>query len=76
MMSNSKRKYPIIPNCKAPSEKDEKQKANRKLRRLVKEKLTDTNYELPDLKEVADKWNWAKDGKSYRFNLTEKQLSK
>jgi hypothetical protein len=75
-MSNSKRKNPIVPNCIADSEKAEKQKANRKLRRLVKEKLSEWNKELPKLKEVANKWNWSKDGKSYKFNLTEKQLSK
>jgi hypothetical protein len=75
-MSNSKRKHPIIPNCKALSEKPDKQQANRKLRRLVKEKLSDIDYQLPVLKEISNKWNWAKDGKSYRFNLTEKQLSK
>jgi hypothetical protein len=75
-MSNSKRKLPILPNCNAGSEKAEKQKANRKLRRLVKKKLSELNYELPKLKEVADSWNWSKDGKSYKFNLTKKQLSK
>ncbi|RKS53785.1 hypothetical protein BC962_2041 [Gillisia mitskevichiae] len=75
-MSNSKRKHPILPNCFAVSEKAEKQQANRKLRRLVKEKLSDSNYELPDLKEVADKWNWSKDGKSYRSDLSNKQLTK
>jgi hypothetical protein len=75
-MSNSMRKLPILPNCIANSEKPEKQKANRKLRRLVKEKLSERNYELPELKKVADNWNWAKDDKSYRFNLTKKQLSK
>jgi hypothetical protein len=75
-MSNSKRKHPIVPNCNAGSEKAEKQKANRKLRRLVKEKLSESNNELPELKEVADNWNWSKDGKSYKYNLTKKQLSK
>jgi len=75
-MSNSKRKHPILPNCIAVSEKAEKQLANRKLRRLVKEKLSDSNYELPDLKEVANNWNWPKDGKSYRSDLTKQQLTK
>jgi hypothetical protein len=48
-MSNSKRKLPILPNCNAGSEKAEKQQANRKLRRLVKEKLSESNNELPEL---------------------------
>ncbi len=75
-MSNSKRKHPILPNCSAVSEKAEKKQANRKLRRLVREKLSDSNYELPNLKEIADNWNWSKDGKSYREDLTNKQLTK
>ena len=75
-MSNSKRKHPILPNCIAISEKAEKLQANRKLRRLVKEKLSDSNYELPASKEVASNWNWRKDGKSYRSDLTNKQLTK
>ena len=75
-MSNSKRKLPILPNCLSVSEKAEKQLANRKLRRLVKERLSDSKYELPDLKEVSSNWNWPKDGKSYRSDLTNKQLTK
>jgi hypothetical protein len=75
-MSNSKRKIPIFPNCNAASEKFEKQKANRKIRRLVKEKLSKAESDLPKLREVSSKWNWSKDGKSYRIKLTEKQLSK
>ena len=75
-MSNSKRKHPILPNCIAVSEKAEKQLANRKLRRMEKEKLSDSNYVLLNLKEVSDIWNWPKDGKSYRSDLTNKQLTK
>ena len=75
-MSRSKRKTPILPNCKAPSEKDEKQKANRKLRRIVKEKLAVLEEELPQKKEVSDRWNWEKDGKSYPVDLTKKEKTK
>ncbi len=75
-MSRSRRKLPIIGNCLASSEKEEKIKANRKLRRLVKTKLSRSNIELPQLKEISNKWNWPKDGKSYRSDLTNKQLSK
>ncbi|MBO2545998.1 hypothetical protein J0871_16395 [Salegentibacter sp. BDJ18] len=56
-MSRSKRKTPILPNCTATSEKSEKQKANRKLRRIVKEKLAVPEGELPQKKEISDIWN-------------------
>jgi ribosome-interacting GTPase 1 len=59
-MSRSKRKTPILPNCTATFEKTEKQKANRKLRRIVKEKLAVLEEELPQKKEVSDRWNWEK----------------
>lgn len=75
-MSRSKRKTPILPNCKATSEKDERQKANRKLRRIVKEKLAVLEEELPQKREVSDRWNWEKDGKSYRADLTKKEKTK
>ena len=75
-MSRSKRKTPILPNCKASSEKTEKQKANRKLRRIVKEKIAVPEEELPQEKEISDIWNWGKDGKSYRSDLTKKEKTK
>ena len=75
-MSRSKRKTPILPNCKAASEKAEKQEANRKLRRIVKEKLAVPEEELPQKKEISDRWNWLKDGKSYRTDLSKKEKSK
>ncbi|WP_026837378.1 hypothetical protein [Gillisia sp. JM1] len=75
-MSRSRRKLPILGNCLASSEKEEKLKANRKLRRLVREKLSKSLIELPQLKEISNNWNWVKDGKSYRSDLTNKQLSK
>ncbi|PKD17621.1 hypothetical protein APR41_05265 [Salegentibacter salinarum] len=75
-MSRSKRKTPILPNCTATSEKAEKQKANRKLRRIVKEKLAITDENFPHIKEISDSWNWEKDGKSYRTDLSNKEKSK
>jgi len=75
-VSRSKRKTPILPNCQASSEKAEKQKANRKLRRIVKEKLAVLEEELPQKKEISDIWNWGKDGKSYRADLTKKEKTK
>jgi len=65
-VSRSKLKTPILPNCKTSSERAEKPKANRKLRRIVKEKLAVRDAELPQKKEISDIWNWGKDGKSFR----------
>ncbi|WP_079721738.1 hypothetical protein [Salegentibacter holothuriorum] len=75
-MSRSKRKTPILPNCQASSEKSEKQKANRKLRRIVKEKLAVPDEELPHKKEISNIWNWGKDGKTFRADLTNKEKTK
>ncbi|TDN87093.1 hypothetical protein DET49_11447 [Salegentibacter sp. 24] len=75
-MSRSKRNTPILPNCKASSEKTEKQKANRRLRRIVKERLAISEEEFPQKKEISDIWNWGKDGKSYRTDLTNKEKTK
>lgn len=75
-MSRSKRKTPILPNCNISSEKSEKQKANRRLRRIAKEKLAVAGEDLPQKKEISDIWNWGKDGKSYRADLTKKEKTK
>ncbi|MBT8295767.1 MAG: hypothetical protein KJO51_05075 [Gramella sp.] len=55
-MSNSRRKHPIFPNCQAASEKKEKLRANRKLRRLVSEKLKSGETGIPNPKEISDSW--------------------
>ncbi|MBZ9631603.1 hypothetical protein LB465_12505 [Salegentibacter sp. LM13S] len=75
-MSRSKRKTPILSHCKVISEKAEKQKANRKLRRIIKEKLALADEDLPQKKEISDSWNWGKDGKSYRTDLSKQEKSK
>ena len=42
----------------------------------VKEKLAGSEEELSQKKEISDRWNWEKDGKSYRTDLSKKEKSK
>lgn len=65
-MSRSKRKTPIIAIA-GVSEKKDKQLANRKFRKLAKNKISVQEYEdLPeDLKDVSNVWTFNKDGKIY-----------
>ena len=69
-MARSIKKTPIIPNTCAQSEKEDKRNNNRKLRRAVKQKLQvveDTeDLVLPELREITDVWDGAKDGKRYK----------
>lgn len=69
-MAKSYKKHNILGLTTAESEKEDKQIANRKLRRKAnqvsgKAKLSEdgNDVDYPDMKEVADTWNFAKDGK-------------
>jgi hypothetical protein len=68
-MSRSYRKHDIIANCGrgGGSEKYDKRLANRSLRHNVTRLLhVDPEQEiLPVMREVSDKWDMNKDGKSY-----------
>ncbi len=64
-MSRSYRKTKVQGNTLAKSEKVDKQKANRKFRRVVKEKVNQLDNELPARREVSNVWDFAKDGKRY-----------
>lgn len=57
-MSRSRR-YPLA--C-AESEHDDKRRAGRRLRRAVRMALAVGADVLPDWREIADRWTWAKDG--------------
>jgi len=65
-MSRSRRKNPFI-GIAGDSDKQDKRKANRKLRRVVKETLhmqdADDIENLPTAKEVSNVWSFTKDGK-------------
>ena len=67
-MSRSYRHTTIIPNG-GTSEKDDKKRYNRKVRRNTRELLS-TEYEkddliLPTKKDLSNVWDMSKDGKHY-----------
>jgi|10_taG_2_1085330.scaffolds.fasta_scaffold05240_10 hypothetical protein len=64
-MSRSRRKEPYVGHC-ADSDKQDKRKANRKHRRVIKEALRKEDPETVEfklLKEVSNEWDFSKDGK-------------
>lgn len=75
-MSRSKKKTKIHGFTTAKSEKENKRDANRKLRRIVKQKVNSGKAELPELREVSNVWSFDKDGKRYNPEMTEKELRK
>ncbi|QHI35520.1 hypothetical protein IMCC3317_08660 [Kordia antarctica] len=75
-MSRSKNKTKIYGNTTASSEKENKRDANRKFRRVVKQKVKSEEMELPELREVSNVWCFNKDGKRYNPEMTEKELRK
>jgi len=58
----------------APSDKADKANANRRLRRIVKQRLKDDEFieeiALPQLREISNVWDFAKDGKRF-LNINE-----
>jgi len=75
-MSRSKKKTKITGITTAESEKEDKQEANRKLRRKTKEILKQGKEELPKLKEVSNVWSFSKDGKKYNKDMSDKEMRK
>lgn len=75
-MSRSEKKTKIRGITGAKSEKENKQDANRKYRRIVKQKVKSNESDLPDIKEVSNVWSFDKDGKIYDSEMTEKDLRK
>ena len=75
-MSRSKKKIKIQGITTANSEKKNKQEANRKFRRIVKQKLSVEENDLPEKREVSNVWSFDKDGKRYNSEMTDKELRK
>ncbi len=63
-MSRSRKKAPVTAITTSTSEKEEKRDANRKLRRVTREKVKKGEEDLPGIREVSDVWDFSKDGKS------------
>jgi len=65
-MSRSRKKVPVVAITTSTSEKKEKRDANRRLRRMTREKVRKGEEELPGIKEVSDPWQFSKDGKCWK----------
>ncbi len=76
-MSRSRKKTPVCATTNAKSEKEDKQRANRKDRRVNKVILQVTEDEdtLIDKKTTSNVYDFAKDGKM-RTDLDDKNLRK
>lgn len=74
-MSRSYRRVKIFPIA-GNSDKEDKRKGNRVLRRAVKIKLRFLLDLFPLLREVCNPYSWNKDGKRYWPNATKKDMSK
>lgn len=75
-MSKSEKKTKIRGITTAKSEKENKQDANRKYRRIVKQKVKSNESELPKIREISNVWSFDKDGKKYDSEMTDKDLRK
>ena len=75
-MSRSHQKTPIRGNTKAESEKQDKQHANRKFRRIVRQKMKAGKDTLPQIREVSNVWTFDKDGKTYDKSMDNRDLRK
>lgn len=75
-MSRSKKKTKIRGITTAVSEKQDKRDANRKLRRVVKQKVKKGNENLPELKDISNVWLFDKDGKTYDKKMNDRDLRK
>ncbi len=64
-MSRSRRKTPIVPITTSESEKQEKQKANRALRKAVRHAVAIGAEVIPLPENVGNVYAMSKDGKTY-----------
>jgi hypothetical protein len=74
-LSRSFRKNPYVSNVICDSEKEDKQQANRRLRKLNKVRIKN-NEEPVDILEVSDNWCFGKDGKHLLSDPDKKAVSK
>ena len=75
-MSRSRKKTPILGITTAASEKSDKQAANRKFRRIVKQEVNAEEDVITKKREASDIWSFAKDGKRFRKNPANRDLRK
>jgi hypothetical protein len=75
-MSRSRKKTKIHGVTTARSEKQDKRVANRRLRRIVKQKVKADDMILPLMREVSSVWTFEKDGKTYYNGISAKEMRK
>jgi hypothetical protein len=76
-MSRSRRSLPITGTTTAPSDKRDKQKANRLVRRQVRAAIArDPDGVLPHRRELSDPWQFDKDGKLWHLDGDPRWLRK
>jgi hypothetical protein len=66
-MTRSRRKYPACSNTTSGhnrGEHDDKKRASRRFRRLVRALLDSGVHVMPLLREISNPWQWRKDGKN------------
>ncbi len=75
-MSRSKKKTSKLGLNNSPSEKKDKQAANRVFRRNSKQQINSGKEPITDINEVITTWDMAKDGKRYVKKPNAKQMRK
>lgn len=67
-MSRSRKRTPVSSNACASSEKEDKACANRRFRRITRERIRADSEAPHDIREVSSVWLFAKDGRGYVRN--------
>jgi len=75
-MSRSLKKTPKNGITTAETEKDNKRKANRKLRRVAKIQVKKGENEIASKREISNVWSFDKDGKQFLKKPIKKDLRK
>ena len=75
-MSRSYLKLPIIGHTTAKSDKIGKRQANRAYRKIMRQRIANGIFAPFKIREISSVWDFPKDGKRYRKNLTIKDLRK
>jgi hypothetical protein len=66
-MSRSRKTIPVCGITSARTEKQDKREANRKIRRVVRQRLrvAPDGEVLPHVRELSNAWSMSKDGKQF-----------
>ena len=64
-MSRSVKKVPASSNACASSEKDDKARANRRFRRVTRERIRTASEAPHNIREISSVWLFAKDGRHF-----------